>query len=207
MMEIFIDEQLYKLFADINATNNAIIGQVEQGINNIKIYYPVGLNPTRKNVLDNKRVEILSGGTNYYPFYPDNDSIEGISKILKPFSDDEPYYQVSLRLIKEILSHIIASPDFKLNAFLSVIDTILSEQPTGQGILIVRRERNVAQGTGALLSPNDWKLGGTFLNNVVLTMYQITGTKGWGGKTLWVPNIKLPHDTVYYDVCEDNTEA
>lgn len=207
MMKIFIDEQLYKLFSDINATNNSIIAQVEQGIDDIKIYYPIGLNPTRKNVLDNKHVEILSGGTNYYPFYPDNDSIEGISKLLEPFSDDEPFYQVNLRFIKEILSHIIASPDFKLNAFLSAIDTILSEQPAGQGILIVRRERNVAQGTGALLSPNDWKLGGTFLNKIVLTIYQVTGTKGWGGNALWVPNIKLPHDTMYYDVCEDNTEA
>jgi hypothetical protein len=205
MMSIFIDERLYKLFADINATNNAIIAQVEQGFNNIKIYYPVGLNPTRKNVLDNKRVSILSGGTNYYPFYPDNDSIDDISKLLEPFSDDEPYYQVNLRLIKKILSYIIASPDFNLEAFLSVIDTILSEQPSGQGILIVRRERNVAQGTGALLSPNDWKLGGTFLNKVVLTMYKVTGTKGWGGKALWVPNIKLPHDTMYYDVSEDIT--
>lgn len=207
MMKIFIDEQLYKLFSDINATNNSIIAQVEQGIKDIKIYYPVGINPTRKNVLDNKHVEILSGGTNYYPFNPDNDSIEGISKLLEPFSDNESYYQVNLRFIKEILSHIIASPDFKLTAFLSVIDTILSEQPAGQGILIVRRERNVAQGTGALLSPNDWKLGGTFLNKIVLTMYQVTGTKGWGGKALWVPNIKLPHDTMYYDVCEDTTEA
>lgn len=207
MMKIFIDEQLYKLFSDINATNNSIIAQVEQGITDIKIYYPVGINPTRKNVLDNKHVEILSGGTNYYPFYPDNDSIEGISKLLEPFSDNEPHYQVNLRFIKEILSHIIASPDFKMNAFLSVIDTILSEQPAGQGILIVRRERNVAQGTGALLSPNDWTLGGTFLNKIVLTMYQVTGTKGWGGKALWVPNIKLPHDTMYYDVCEDTTEA
>lgn len=207
MMKIFIDEQLYKLFADINATNNSIIAQAEQGIDNIKIYYPVGLNPTRKNVLDNKRVNILSGGTNYYPFYPDNDSIDDISELLEPFSDDEPYYQVNLRLIKKILSHIIASPDFKLDAFLSVIDTLLSEQPAGQGILIVRRERNVAQGTGALLSPNDWKLGGTFPTKVILTMYKVTGTKGWGGKALWVPNIKLPHDTIYYDVCEDNTEA
>ncbi|MDO0825999.1 Z1 domain-containing protein [Desulfosporosinus nitroreducens] len=207
MMKIFIDEQLYKLFSDINATNNSIIAQVELGIKDIKIYYPIGINPTRKNVLDNKHVEILSGGTNYYPFYPDNDSVAHISKLLTPFSDDEPYYQVNLRFMKEILSHIIASPDFKLNAFLSVIDTILSEQPAGQGILIVRRERNVAQGTGALLSPNDWKLGGTFLNKIVLTMYQVTGKKGWGGKALWVPNIKLPHDTMYYDVCEDNTEA
>lgn len=205
MMKIFIEEQLYKLFSDINATNNSIIAQVEQGIDDIKIYYPIGINPTRKNVLDNKHVEVISGGTNYYPFYPDNDSIEGISKLLEPFSDDEPHFQVNLRFIKEILSHIIPSADFKLNAFLSVIDTILSEQPAGQGILIVRRERNVTQGTGALLSPNDWKLGGTFLNKIVLTMYQVTGTKGWGGKALWVPNIKLPHDVMYYDLVEEDS--
>ncbi len=207
MMKIFIDEQLYKLFADINATNNAIISQAEQGFDDIKIYYPIGLSPTRKNVLDNEHVEILSGGTNYYPFYPDNNTIEDITKLLEPFSEKEPYYQVNLRFIKKLLAHIVPSPDFKLNAFLSLIDTILSEQPTGQGILIVRRERNIAQGTGALLSPNDWQLGGTFLKNIVLTMYQVTGTKGWGGKTLWIPNIKLPHDTMYYDVSEDCTEV
>lgn len=206
MMKVFIDEHLYKLFADINATNNSIIAQIESGIENVKIYYPNGLNPTRKNVLDNDHVEIISGGTNYYPFNPGNDSIEAISELLKGFSDSEPYYQVSLRFIKELLAHIIPSPDFKLTAFQSVIDTILSETPAGQGILIVRRQRNVAQGTGALLSPNDWQLGGTFLNKVVLTMYQVTGKKGWGGKPLWVPNIKLPHDTMYYDVIEDSAD-
>lgn len=204
MMKVYIDENLYKLFADINATNNSIIAQVEKGIEDVKIYYPEGLNPTRKNVLDNDHVEIISGGTNYYPFNPDNDSIEDISKLLEAFSETEPYYQVSLRLVKEILAHIIPSPDFKLQAFCSVIDTILSEYPTGQGILIIRRERNVAQGTGALLSPNDWQLGGTFTDKVVLTMYQVTGTKGWGGKKLWVPNIKLPSNTMYYDVIEED---
>lgn len=203
MMMVYIDEKLYKLFADINATNNSIIAQVEQGIADIKIYYPDGLNPTRKNVLDNDHVEIISGGTNYYPFYPDNDSIEDISKILETFSDAEPYYQVNLRLIKELLSHIIPSPDFKLKAFQSVLDILLSNQPAGQGILIVRRNRNVAQGTGALLSPNDWQLGSSFTDKMVLTMYQVTGTKGWGGKQLWIPNIKLPHNTMYYDVIED----
>lgn len=203
MMNVFIDENLYKLFSDINATNNSIIAQVERGIEDIKIYYPEGLNPTRKNVLDNDHVEIISGGTNYYPFNPDNDSIETISQLLENFSNDESYYQVNLRFIKEILSHIIPSPDFKLTAFQSVIDTILSEKPAGQGILIVRRGRNVAQGTGALLSPNDWQLGASFQDKVVLTMYQVTGAKGWSGKQLWVPNIKLPHNTMYYDVIED----
>ena len=203
MMKVFIDENLYKLFADINATNNSIIAQIERGIDNIKIYYPNGLNPTRKNVLDNDHIEMLSGGTNYYPFYPDNDSIEDLSHLLHPFNDDEPYYQVSLRIIKEILSHTIPSPDFKLHTFVSVIETILSEQPAGQGILIVRRNRDVAQGTGALLSPNDWKLGGQFPSKIVLTLYQVTGSKGWGGKPLWVPNIKLPEGAVYYDVSEE----
>ena len=203
LMKVFIDEKLYKLFSDINATNNSIIAQIEHGINDIKIYYPTGLTPTRKNVLDTDHVEILTGGTNYYPINPDNDSIDDISKILTPFDSNEPYYQVSLRIIKELLSHIIPSPDFKLKAFISVIDTILSEQPAGQAILIVRRNRNVAQGTGALLSPNDWNLGGQFPSKVVLTMYQVTGNKGWGGKQLWVPNIKLPGEIVYYDINEN----
>ena len=203
MMMVYIDEKLYKLFADINATNNAIISQVEQGINDVKIYYPEGLNPTRKNVLDTEHVTAISGGTNYYPFNPDNNTVEEISELLKQFSDDEPYYQVSLRLMKQVLSHIKASPDFKLKSFLAIIETLLAEAPTTQGILIVRRNRDIAQGTGALLSPNDWQLGGSFPRKVVLTMYQVTGTKGWGGKQLWIPNIKLPDGSVYYDVIED----
>ena len=203
MMMVYIDERLYKLFADINATNNAIISQVEQGLDDIKIYYPEGLNPTRKNVLDTDHVEAISGGTNYYPFYPDNDTIEDISNLLSVFSEAEPYYQVSLRLMKEVLSHVVASPDFKLKSFISIIDVMLAEAPTTQGILIVRRNRDIAQGTGALLSPNDWNLGGSFPRKIVLTMYQVTGTKGWGGKQLWVPNIKLPDGAVYYDVIED----
>ena len=203
MMMVYIDEHLYKLFSDINATNNAIISQAEQGLDEIKIYYPEGLNPTRKNVLDTDHVEAISGGTNYYPFSLDNNTIEQISDLLAVFSEDEPYYQVSLRLMKEILSHIITETDFKLKSFVSIIDTMLAESPTGQGVLIVRRNRDVAQGTGALLSPNDWQLGASFPHKAVLTMYQVTGNKGWGGKPLWVPNIKLPQGTVYYDVVED----
>lgn len=206
MMVIYIDEHLYKLFADINATNNSIIAQVERGIEDVKIYYPNGMNPTRKNVLDSDKVEIISGGTNYYPYNPDNDSIDGISGLLAGFSEDESYYQVSLRLVKEILSHIIPGKDFNMDAFQSVLNTILAETPAGQGILIVRRERNIAQGTGALLSPNDWQLGKQFTDKVVLTMYQVTGTKGWGGRSIWIPNIKLPDNTIYYDVVENSED-
>ena len=206
MMKVYIDERLYKLFSDINATNNSLISQAEAGLENIKVYYPEGSAPTRKNVVDAKKVSIISGGTNYYPFDPDNDSIEKLNELLLPFSEKTPYHQVSLQIIKNILGHIIASPDFKLRAFLAIIDTLLSEKPTQQGILIVRRNRNVAQGTGALLSSDDWKLDGTFTKEVVLTMYQVTGEKGWKKKNLWVPNIKLPSGTAYYNVDEQEND-
>ena len=35
MMMIYIDEKLYKLFSDINATNNSIIAQIERGLQEI----------------------------------------------------------------------------------------------------------------------------------------------------------------------------
>lgn len=206
LMRVFLDENLYKLFSDINATNNSIISQVERGLTNIKIYYPEGINPTRKNVLDNKKVGIVSGGTNYYPFSPENDSIEELDKLLAPFNETEEYYQVNLRLMIQILNHITSDADFRISSFVSIIHSMLSEQPAAQGILIVRRNRNIAKGTGALLSPNDWQLGALIQDKIVLTVYKMTGEKGWGGRKLWVPNIKLPSNIVYFDVNDEDSE-
>ena len=200
LMKVFIDSRLYKLFADINASNNSMIAQAERGLQNIKVYYPEGINPTRKNVLDNKKVSIIPGGTNFYPADPDNKDKMLLTDMLNVFDDKEPYYQISLMLMQKILEQIIPSPDFNLAAFQSVLNSFLAEKPSSQGILIIRRGRDVSQGTGALLSPNDWKLGGQFISKPVLTMYQVIGTKGWKQKDLWVPNIKLPDDIVYYDV-------
>lgn len=207
LMMVYIDEPLYKLFSDINATNNSLIAQVESGTDHIKVYYPNGLKPTRSNVLDERHVATISGGTNYYPFYPGNNTIAQLDAILAPFAEDEPVYQVSLRLMKEILLHITSEDDFRVASFISIIEMMLSEKPNAQGILIVRRNRDVAQATGALLSPNDWALGGQYTASAVLTMYKVTGRKGWGGQELWVPNIKLPSDLIYYDVQEDESST
>lgn len=144
LMKVYIEERLYKLFADINSTNNSIIAQVEKGNRDIRIYYPEGLNPTRKGVLDSEHVSVISGGTNYYPYDPQNNTIEDINKLLERFSEEESFYQVNLRLMKEIFSHIVPSSDFRQSAFRSLIDMLLAERPVAQGILIVRRNRNVA---------------------------------------------------------------
>lgn len=198
LMMVYIPQELYKWFSDINATNNSIIAQLRKGVQP-RIYYPEGLKPTRSVVLDDKHVSMLSGGTNYYPSDPDNSTIEEITKLLAGFQDNEPYYTVSLKLIENVLGHIIPSPEFKLTAFMSILRMMLAQNPGEQGILVVRRNRNVAQWTGALLSPNDWQTSNSFPKRVVLTMYQVTGTKGWHGKKLWVSNIKLPNGNVYYD--------
>lgn len=198
LMMVYIPQELYKWFSDINATNNSIIAQLRKGVQP-RIYYPEGLKPTRSVVLDDKHVGMLSGGTNYYPSDPDNSTIEEITKLLAGFQDNEPYYTVSLKLIENVLGHIVPSPEFKLTAFMSILRMMLAQNPGEQGILVVRRNRNVAQWTGALLSPNDWQTSNSFPKRVVLTMYQVTGTKGWHGKKLWVSNIKLPNGNVYYD--------
>lgn len=199
MMMVYIDEYLYKLFSDINASNNSIIAQAEQGIYDVKLHYPRSLKPSRSNVIDKRQIVMISGGTNYFPFDPDNNTAEEISLLLSDFSENEPYYQVSMRLFKTLLQHVVPSADFNLEAFISAIDAMLAENPVSQGILIVRRGRNVSQGTGALLSSNDWQLCCSFENKAVLVMYQIIGNTGWKTTPIWVPNIKLPDNEIYYD--------
>ena len=199
MMKVYITRELYKLFTDINSTNESIIAQLQSGLDEIKIWYPRGLNPTRPGVLDKKHVDAVSGGTNYYPDDPDNCSFTDIDKLMSPFTGQEAY-SANLRLIKEILNHIVPSQDFKYEAFMAILDMMTAETPPKQGVIIARRGRNVTQGTGALLSPNDWQLGESYKDRVVLTMYRIDEAKGWKHSPIWVPNIKFPEGMVYYDV-------
>ncbi len=204
LLRVFMPPKLFKLFSDINTTNNSIIAQIEESSKSgseIKIFYPNGLKPTRKNVLDKKCVGMLSGGVNYFPFEPTNKDIDALSTMLAPF--DGEIYTVSLKLIIGILEMVDSEgDDWKANTFIGFIKTFIAENPLAQGKLIVRRERNISKGTGTLLSPSDRKLGDNFSNEVVLTMYQVTGEKGWNGKKLWIPNIKLPNNIIYYNVSE-----
>lgn len=202
LMRVFIDRNLYKLFLDINYTNNSMISQLKKGQDSIKVFYPESISPTRRNVIDNNLMHIISGGTNYFASNPDNSSIDYISKLLKYFNDSTSHFQVTLNLIKEILMNIIPSDDFKLDEYLSILDSIMAENPIQQGILIVRRNRNVTQGTGALLSSNDWELVNSFENDVVLVMYQINANNGWKKDNLWVPNIKFPNGIIFYGISE-----
>jgi len=204
LMRVFMPPFLYKLFSDINATNNSIISQIERKKpENVNIYYPSGLRPTRKNVLDNNAVSTFTGGVDYFPFSSDNKSIDFIDELLSRF--DNSTYSVSLRVFINILEQIVTeTDDWSPDVFSSILQTMLSKNPGAQGKLIVRRERDVGKGTGTLLSPNDRALGKEIIDLPVLTMYKIAGSieKGWDGRKIWIPNIKLPGTDVYYYVKE-----
>lgn len=202
LLRVFMPPKLFKLFSDINRTNNSIIKQIENSSNgcDIKIFYPTGLKPTRKNVLDKKAVGIYSGGVNYFPFYPVNKDVASIDMLLQSFGDD--LYTVSLKLIKKVMEQLDSetADDWNAKAFIGFVNTLLAADPAAQGMLIVRRNRDIGKGTGTLLSPTDRNLGDTYPDDLVLTMYKITGNKakGWDGTQLWIPNIKLPGDCAYY---------
>lgn len=201
LMRVFMPPKLFKLFSDINRTNNSIIRQIENASNdcNIKIFYPTGLKPTRKNVIDKKAVGIYSGGVNYFPFYPVNKDVSAIDKLLQAFDDD--IYSVSLKLIIKIMEQLDSDgDDWNVKAFIGFINTLIVSDSVPQGKLIVRRGRDIGKGTGTLLSPTDRKLGDEYPEDLVLTLYKITGNKekGWDGTQLWIPNIKLPGDCAYY---------
>ena len=200
LMRVFIPPRLYKLFSDINATNNSMISQIERGRpEDVNIHYSEKLHPTRKNVLDNNVVLTFTGGVDYFPFAPDNKSIEAIDELLSQFGEN--IYSVNLNIFVNILENIISeTDDWKPENFIGILQTMLAEKPGMQGKLIVRRERDIGKGTGTLLSPNDRMAGKVITDSPVLTMYKVAGNveKGWNGRKIWIPNIKLPGTDIYY---------
>ena len=121
--------------------------------------------------------------------------------MLSPFKDDT--YSVNMNLVVKLLEQMDSEKDdWKAKRFVGYINTFISENPMAQAKLIVRRERNIAKGTGTLLSPNDRTLGESFPDDIVLTLYKVTGEKGWNGEKLWIPNIKLPAGRTYYGIEE-----
>lgn len=200
LLRVFMPPKLYKLFSDINHTNKSIIAQIENGNNgtDVKIMYPAGLRPTRKNVLDKKTVGVFAGGVNYFPFSPVNNSIKDIDSMLASFSSED-VYPVLLQFMIKVLEHIDSeTADWNTSAFIGFLKAFVDRNPIQQGAMIVRRGRDISKGTGTLLSQNDRVLGDSISDKVVLTLYKITGTKGWNGEKIWIPNIKFPGNTVYY---------
>lgn len=206
LVRIFIPQGLYKLFSNINASNEILINQIENQIENVQLIYPKGIRPTRKNVVDNKYLNLLYGGVNMFATLPIAINVESINNLIDDYAD-MPSIEVGTELLIKVL-HLVKSEsleDFNTKKYIACILGLKAQRPHVKCRLIVRTDRDIAKGTGTLLSPNDRALGEQFHNEIVLTMYRISGNKnkGWDGKPLWIPNIKFPTGCCFYDIIDD----
>ncbi len=202
MVRIFIPESLHELFVELNKSNELLISQVVNNADNIQLIFPTGINPTRKNVLDNNYLNIMQGGVNMFPSNPIPDNTTIVDPLARHYSSEQSVL-VDKDAILEILNHVgsLSRDDFDSNKFIACITALAGKRPLTKYRLIVRDNRNIAFGTGTLLSPTDRRLGDQFPDDVVLTLYRVNGdrNKGWNGSPLWIPNIKFPGNTCFYD--------
>lgn len=203
LVRIFIPQQLYSLFSELNTANEILIKQIEDNIKNIQLIYPSRILPTRKNVVNNEYLNLIQGGVNMFASTPIPANVEVINRMIEGYSkfrvvDCESDFIISL--LNLIKSETIE--DFNVHKYIACIEGLRKRKPLIKCKLIVRINRDIARNTGTLLSPNDRNLGDTFKDEIVLTMYRINGNKekGWNGVPLWIPNIKFPDNFYFYDM-------
>ena len=206
MVRMCIPKGLYKLFSELNASNEMLIKQVEDNLENLQLILPEGIRPTRKNVINNLYLNLVHGGVNLFAELPLAVNVETIDKLIESYSKDEVSDvdpDLIIRLLQLVKSETIE--DFDTSKFISCLQGLRAKRPQIKCKLIVRLERDIAKGTGTMLSPNDRILGDSFKNEIVLTMYRVVGNKekGWDGKPIWMPNIKFPNDCCFYDIQQE----
>lgn len=198
LIRVYLTKHLWKLLSGINDQNNSIYAQIRAGIQHVKISLPKELAATRKAVLDQSSLQLLAGSVNRYPDALRNSTADRIDSMLDGIPNTG-YVRKPLPFIRSLLRCVISEDeDFIVTDYDGIFEQMLAENPDEQAVLIVRRGRSVTQGTGALLSPNDWQLGESFPKETVVTLYRIEGGNGWSSNPIWVPNIRLPSSENFY---------
>ena len=147
----------------------------------------VKINPTRKNVLGNKFLNMIVGGVNIFATNPLPINTKIVNRLVEHYAPEESV-EVPAEELLEVLKYVgdIDNTDFDSSKFSYCISALREKRPTVKCRLIVRIDRNISRGTGTLLSPTDRKLGDKFNNDIVLTLYRVLGNveKGWYGHPL-----------------------
>ena len=205
LMRVFIPEPLFFLFAEINASNEVLIKQIEDGkIDEIQIITNTKLKPTRKSVVDQEKYNLIVGGVDYFPPRPDQGDAIDTDNILESFAG-EGVHDISIDDAITILRSFKSDPgnDWSMPAYINALQSIKPHKELLNAVkLIVRRGRNISKGTGTLLSSDDRALGRKYQEVSVITLYRLNGNRenGWDGHPFWVPNIKLPAGKVFHRI-------
>lgn len=204
LMRVFMPRALYNLFAEINSSNEVLYDQIEQGnLDKLQLMFPPGVKPTRDSVVDKSKLDVLVGGVNYFPPDPDQANAFDLDPILEAYDDKQASHIIDTDTAIMILSQIEDDKinNWSVNSYISALRALSSEKGfDDRVVLIVRRNRNIGNKTGTMLSPDDRKLGSSIENKSVITLYRNVGDpdKGWEGSPFWMPNLKLPKGKVFY---------
>ncbi len=207
LLRVFLPQSLYNLFSELNVANKILINQIlnPDGLD-VQIIYPKNIRPTRKSVVDNKSLNLIMGGVDYFSSNPRQDNLETLNTLLKSYDEKLQYHHVSLELVYNILKNVGDQDlgNWNSNRYANAIKNLASKRLQGDIYLILRKNRKISRNTGTLLTPNDRSLGKKFPNDTVITLYQVEGSvdNGWEGKPFYIPNIKLPEGLCIYDISE-----
>ena len=205
LSRMFMSGDLFDLFSETHAANEALIDLIRSGdATSVRILSRGSARPTRRAVVDQSLFAQYVGGVNYFPNNPDQDLWSGelLDRRLSVVSEGEANVECSLDQLIALVE-LFRSPDTDEWSTESFIDALKMYQghrdASSKALVVVRRNRDVAFGTGTLLSPNDRSLIMSVTDRPVLVAYRLTGgtDKGWNGSPFWIPNIKLPDGYVF----------
>ena len=201
-IRLFMPEFIHKLFQELSNSQQALMKQlVENGIDDTQIVYIDGVRPTRQNIIDSQKLLLIAGGVNYFSAYPVNNTFNQLNELLIPFNGKN-ITDCSIDTILNILSHLGSEQnnDWNSQKFISAIKAIVNKNNLKQAKIMVSTGRKITRGTGTMLSSADREAIDKYTKDIVLIMYQLTGEKElkWDGNPIWMPNIKLPNDFVFY---------
>lgn len=207
LLRIFLPPSLYNLFSELNVSNKLLINQITaDNITDIQLFYPKGINPTRKNVLDKKAINLIMGGVNFFATMPRQDNVVNVDALVEDYDETTQYHTVTPTILADILQYVGDEncEDWDNEKYINTVNTLATKRPTTKFALIIRKGRDIGKGTGTLLSPTDRKIGDNLKNWVVLTLYKVNGStrKGWDGNPFYIPNIKLPYGVCIYDTID-----
>ena len=174
--------------------------------------FPPGVKPTRDSVVDKSKLDVLVGNVNYFPPNPDQSNAFDLDPILEQYSEKKPSHEIDTETAISILSKIKDDKinNWNISSYIAALRALASEKGFDDKIvLIVRRDRNIGNKTGTMLSPDDRRLGSSITEKSVITLYRNVGDpdKGWDGSPFWMPNLKLPKGKVFYtgkDLAEED---
>ena len=206
LIRVFLPPSLHKLFTDLNQSNKILIQQiVSNNTEGLQLIYPDNIKPTRKQVLDNKALNIITGGINFFALNPsESDPIE-IDNLLNSYDEKKDYYEVNGEMFISVLEKVEKNNvDWNGMKYANCAKALLQRRPSQKFVIAVRRNREISKGTRTLLSETDNKLSKRLEEDAVLILYRLSGktSNGWKGNPVWVPNIKFPDRMNFYDVID-----